>query len=86
MESLTNDIKYSEARNLPIVTGFPQKLRIVEEMDRLFDGQMEFSPGRVVLGLILDTLLGRTLLFRTYFLLMIKINLRSSDCYPECRT
>ena len=51
MESLTNNIKYSEARHLPIVTGFAQKLRIVEEVDRLFDGEMEFSPGRVVLEL-----------------------------------
>ena len=66
MESLTNDIKYSEARHLPIVTAFAQKLGIIEEVDRLIDGQMELSPGRVVLGLILDTLSGRTPLFRLH--------------------
>ena len=54
MESLTNDIKYSEARHLPIVTAFAQKLGIIEEVDRLIDCQMELSPGRVVLGLILE--------------------------------
>jgi hypothetical protein len=66
MESLTEDIKLSEASHLPIVTAFAQKLGIIEEVDRLIDGQMELSPGRVVLGLILDTLSGRTPLFRLH--------------------
>jgi len=66
MESLTFEIKYREARHLPIVTAFAKKLGIIEEVDRLIDGQMEISPGRVVLGLILDTLSGRTPLFRLY--------------------
>ena len=66
MESLTEDIKFSEARQLPIVTAFAQKLGIIEEVDRLIDGQMELSPGRVVLGLILETLSGRTPLFRLH--------------------
>ena len=66
MESLTFEIKYSEARHLPIVTAFAKKLGIIEEVDRIIDCQMELSPGRVVLGLILDTLSGRTPLFRLH--------------------
>jgi len=66
MESLTDDIKFSEAKHLPIVAAFARKLGIIEEVDRLIDGQMELSPGIVVLGLILDTLSGRTPLFRLH--------------------
>lgn len=66
MESLTDDIKFSEANHLPIVAAFARKLGIIEEVDRLIDGQMELSPGIVVLGLILDTLSGRTPLFRLH--------------------
>lgn len=66
MESLGIDIKNKEVKHLPIVAAFAQKLNLVEEIDRILNSQMELSPGKVVLGLILDALSGRTPLFRLH--------------------
>jgi transposase len=49
---------------LPIVAAYARKLGLVEEIDRLLDCDMEVSPGKIVLAMILDALSGRSPLFR----------------------
>lgn len=59
-------IKAFEVKHLPIISAFAQKLGIVEEIDKRIQGEMEISPGRVVLAMILDALSGRSPLFRLH--------------------
>lgn len=64
MTALQNDVQISDVRFLPLVSAYAKKIGLVEEIDRLLDCDMEVSPGRVVLALILDALSGRSPLFR----------------------
>jgi transposase len=63
---VSNDevVQVSTVGFLPIVSAYAGKIGLVEEIDRLVNCQMEVSPGRVVLALILDALWGRSPLFR----------------------
>jgi hypothetical protein len=54
----------SNAGFLPIVSAYAARIGLIEQIDRLLHCQMEVSPGRVVLALILDALTGRSPLFR----------------------
>ncbi len=58
------DIQISSTGCLPIVSAYAARIGLVEEIGRLFDCQMEKSPGTVVRALILDALSGRSALFR----------------------
>jgi transposase len=64
MEDKDGDIRISNTGFLPIVSAYAARIGLVEEIDRLLHCQMEVSPGRVVLALILDALSGRSALFR----------------------
>ena len=57
-------IRASDVGYLPMVAAYARTLGMVEEVDRLCGRGNGISPGRVVLALILDTLSGRTPLFR----------------------
>jgi hypothetical protein len=59
-----DDIQVSNTGFLPIISAYASRIGLVEEIDRLLDCQMEVSPGRVVLAMILDALSGRSALFR----------------------
>jgi transposase len=54
----------TDARFLPVVSAYACRIGLVEEIDRLVVSDMEVSPGRIVLAMILDTLSGRSPLFR----------------------
>jgi transposase len=60
----TDQITITHARHLPIVKHYARKIGLVETIDRLVDTQMELSPGIMVLAMVLDTLSGRTPLYR----------------------
>lgn len=65
MESLLPEgLTYSDVRYLPIVKHFAQKINLVDTLDTMVNSQMELSPGIAVLGMVLDTLSGRTPLYR----------------------
>jgi transposase len=60
----SEDVRMCSAGFLPLISAYAARIGLVEEIDRLVKGQMEVSPGRVVLALILDALTGRSPLFR----------------------
>jgi len=60
----TEQMIISDARHMPIVKAYAKKIGLVETIDRLVDTQMELSPGMAVFGMVLDTLSGRTPLYR----------------------
>jgi len=61
---LPKNLTFSEVGHLPIVKDFAKKIKLVETLDAMVDSQMELSPGITVLAMVLDTLSGRTPLYR----------------------
>jgi len=55
---------YTEARHLPIIKHFAKRINLVDSIERLVGSQMEISPGLTVLAMVLDTLSGRSPLYR----------------------
>jgi len=64
MTTAQQGVQISDVKFLPMVSAYANKIGLVEEIDRLLDCDMEVSPGRVVLAMILDALSGRSPLFR----------------------
>ncbi len=65
MEKLNTDqMTFTEVRHLPIVKQYAKRLNLVETINRLVDTQMELSPGMAILAMVIDTLSGRTPLYR----------------------
>jgi transposase len=60
----TEKMTITDARHLPIVKAYAQKIGLVETIDQMVDSQMELSPGMAVFAMVLDTLSGRTPLYR----------------------
>jgi len=60
----TENMQITDARFLPIVSAYAGKIGLVERIDALLRCEMEVSPGRIVLAMILDALAGRSPLFR----------------------
>ena len=65
MENLVPDnLTFSEVGHLPIIKDFAKKIKLVETLDTMVDSEMELSPGVAILAMVLDTLSGRTPLYR----------------------
>ena len=60
----TENVTITDVRHLPIVKAYAIKIGLLETIDQMVDTQMELSPGMVLLGMVLDTLSGRTPLYR----------------------
>jgi transposase len=58
------NMQITDARFLPIISAYAEKIGLVERIDALLRCEMEVSPGRIVLAMILDALSGRSPLFR----------------------
>lgn len=61
---LPENLTFSEVGHLPIVKEFTKKIKLVETLDAMIDSQMILSPGIAVQAMVLDTLSGRTPLYR----------------------
>jgi transposase len=57
------DISAAQVNHLPIVAHFARRLGLVQIVNRLVPTQMEVEPGLIALGLVLDTLSGRSPLY-----------------------
>jgi len=65
MEKLdTAQMTFTDVRHLPIVKQYAKRIGLVETIDQIVDSQMELSPGMAILAMVLDTLSGRTPLYR----------------------
>jgi transposase len=63
-ELIPEDLTFSEVGHLPIIKEFTKKIKLVETMDTMVKSEMDLSPGIAVLAMVLDTLSGRTPLYR----------------------
>lgn len=65
MKSLIpKELEFTEVKHLPVVKHFAKKLNLVEIFDTMVTSQMELAPGVAMLAMVLDTLSGRTPLYR----------------------
>ena len=60
----TEQMIITDARHMPIVKAYAKKIGLVKTIDRMVDTQMELSPGMSVFAIVLDTLAGRTPIYR----------------------
>ncbi len=60
----TDQMTITDVKHMPIIKHFARQIGLVETIDQLVDSQMELSPGTAVLAMVLDTLSGRTPLYR----------------------
>jgi len=58
------DIESFDVRHGPIISAFCDKIGLSSTVDNALESQMEVSPGKIVKGLILNTLAGRDPLYR----------------------
>jgi hypothetical protein len=54
----------SQVHQLPIVKAYADKIGLVETINQVVPTAMAIDPGTMVLGLLLDTLSGRSPLYR----------------------
>lgn len=64
IDPASTDIDAERADHLVIVKAFADVVELVETINRLVPTQMAVKPGVTVLGLFLDTLTGRSPLYR----------------------
>src|SRR5438128_5207367 len=57
-------IEAYHVQHLPIVKAYADKIGLVEVINQLMPTEMDVDPGTIVLGMILDTLSGRSPLYR----------------------
>ncbi len=61
---LPDNLTFCEVGHLPIVKQFANQINLVETINTMVDSQMQLPPGQAVLAMVLDTLSGRTPLYR----------------------
>ena len=57
-------IEAYQVQHLPIVKAYADKIGLVEVINQVVPTEMAIDPGTIVLGMILDTLSGRSPLYR----------------------
>ncbi|MEJ2658801.1 MAG: IS1634 family transposase [Desulfobacterales bacterium] len=60
----TDQMIFTDLRHMPIVKAYANKIGLVDTVDKMVDSQMKLSPGLAVLAMVLDTLSGRSPLYR----------------------
>jgi len=64
MSVMPDILSYADMGFLPIVAAFVKKIGVADEVDRLCARESDVRPGVVVAAMILDTLSGRSPLYR----------------------
>jgi len=64
MRDIPHEIEAYPVYHLPIVRAYADKMGLVDVVNQRVPTEMEVDPGTVVLGLVLDTLSGRSPLYR----------------------
>lgn len=64
IEKILENMKISRVNHLPIVAAFCRRIGLVETINRFVPSQMEVDVGTIIQAMILDTLSGRSPLYR----------------------
>ena len=61
---IPENLTFTDVGHLPIVKEFAKRINLVDTINTMVDSQMQLPPGQTVLAMVLDTLSGRTPLYR----------------------
>jgi hypothetical protein len=61
---LPDNLTFSQVGHLPVVKQFAKHINLVDTINTMVNSQMQLPPGEAVLAMVLDTLSGRTPLYR----------------------
>ena len=61
---IPDNLTFTEVGHLPIVKQFAKEIQLVDTINIMVKSQMQLPPGEAVLAMVLDTLSGRTPLYR----------------------
>jgi len=64
MKEFDEEVDVYAVNHLPIVKAYADKIGLVEIVNQLVPSEMEVEPGIIFLGMVLDTLSGRSPLYR----------------------
>lgn len=64
IEAVLSQIQITRADHLPVVAAFCRRIRMIEVIDRVVPTEMKVSVGTILQGMVLDTLSGRSPLYR----------------------
>ena len=64
MSLIPSTIEAYQVQHLPLVKAYADKIGLVAVINQLVPTEMAVDPGTIVLGMILDTLSGRSPLYR----------------------
>ncbi len=64
IEDILNQMQITRVDHLPIVAAFCRRVGLIEVIDRVVPNEMEVSVGTIMQGMVLDTLSGRSPLYR----------------------
>jgi len=60
----TEEWNFTDVNILPIVKSYAKRINLVETINGMVESQMDLSPGDAIWGMVVDTLSGRTPLYR----------------------
>lgn len=60
----SSDLQITEAYHLPIVKAFADRIGLVDTINTLVPGNTKITPGHTILAMVIDTLSGRSPLYR----------------------
>jgi hypothetical protein len=61
---IPDNLTYTDVGDLPIIKHFAKQINLVDTINTMVKSQMQLQPGQAVLAMVLDTLSGRTPLYR----------------------
>ncbi len=61
---IPDNLSFTEVGHLPIIKQFAKEINLVDTINTMVKSQMQLQPGQAVLAMVLDTLSGRTPLYR----------------------
>ena len=64
IEDLLSQMQITRPDHLPVVAAFCRRIGLIDVIDRIVPNEMEVSVGTIVQGMVLDTLSGRSPLYR----------------------
>lgn len=64
IEDLLNQMQITRPDHLPVVAAFCRRIGLIDVIDRVVPNEMDVSVGTLVQGMVLDTLSGRSPLYR----------------------
>ena len=61
---ILNQMQITRPDHLPVVAAFCRRIGLIDIIDRIVPNEMEVSVGTIIQGMVLDTLSGRSPLYR----------------------